>query len=214
MKLFLDTADLNQIEEISSWGILDGVTTNPSLLAKEAGLDAKKHMQAICKMVSGPVSMEVFAEDADGMVKQGREYSKWAENIVVKIPMTHEGLRAVSRLKADGIPSNVTLIFSANQALLAAKAGAAMVSPFIGRLDEVGEDGMIVVQEIIEIFANYSFETEVLVASVRNPRQITEAAIIGAQIATLPYDIFKKLTEHPLTDIGLAKFMADWNKRK
>lgn len=213
MKLFLDTADLNQIKEIASWGILDGVTTNPTLLAKEGKQDVKSQMQAICSVVKGPVSMEVFAEDAEGMVEQGREYSTWAKNIVVKIPMTPEGLRAVSQLKAEGIPSNVTLIFSANQALLAAKAGAAMVSPFIGRLDEVGEEGMIVIQEIVEIFQNYEFDTEVLVASVRHPRHITEAAMIGAHIATLPYDTFKKLTEHPLTSIGLAKFMADWNQR-
>lgn len=214
MKLFLDTADLKQIKEIASWGILDGITTNPTLLAKEGKVDPKKHLQAICRIVNGPVSMEVFATDYEGMLKEGREYSTWAENIVVKVPMTTEGLRAVTTLKAEGIPTNVTLVFSANQALLAAKAGAAMVSPFIGRLDEAGEDGLTLVQEITEIFFNYGFETEVLVASVRGPRHVTESARMGAHIATLPYDIFKKLVYHPLTDIGLAKFMADWKKRK
>ncbi len=214
MKLFLDTADLKQIKEIASWGILDGITTNPTLLAKEGKVDPKKHLQAICRVVNGPVSMEVFATDYEGMLKEGREYATWAENIVVKVPMTTEGLRAVVTLKAEGIPTNVTLIFSANQALLAAKAGAAMVSPFIGRLDEAGEDGLTLVQEITEIFFNYGFETEVLVASVRGPRHVTESARMGAHIATLPYEIFKKLVYHPLTDIGLARFMADWKKRK
>lgn len=214
MKLFLDTADLKQIKEIASWGILDGITTNPTLLAKEGKVDPKKHLQSICKVVNGPVSMEVFATDYEGMVQEGRAYASWAENIVVKVPMTPDGLRAVSTLKAEGIPTNVTLIFSANQALLAAKAGAAMVSPFIGRLDEAGEDGLTLVQEITEIFFNYGFETEVLVASVRGPRHVTESARMGAHIATLPYEIFKKLAYHPLTDIGLAKFLADWKQRK
>lgn len=214
MKLFLDTADLKQIKEIASWGILDGITTNPSLLAKEGKVDPKKHLQAICKIVNGPVSMEVFATDYEGMVQEGRAYASWAENIVVKVPMTPDGLRAVVTLKEESIPTNVTLVFSANQALLAAKAGAAMVSPFIGRLDEAGEDGLTLVQEITEIFSNYGFETEVLVASVRGPRHVTESARMGAHIATLPYEIFKKLAYHPLTDIGLAKFLADWKKRK
>ena len=220
MKLFLDTADLKQIKEIASWGILDGITTNPTLLAKEVKQgrstlsSTKKHLQAICRVVPGPVSMEVFATDFEGMMKEGREYASWAENIVVKVPMTTEGLRAVVALKAEGIPTNVTLVFSANQALLAAKAGAAIVSPFIGRLDEAGEEGMIVIQEIMEIFRNYEFETEVLVASVRHPRHVTEAAMLGAHIATLPYETFKKLTYHPLTDVGLEKFLADWKKRK
>jgi transaldolase len=214
MKLFLDTANLKEIKEIAALGLLDGITTNPSLLAKEGKVEPKKHLQAICKMVNGPVSMEVFATDFEGMVKEGREYSKWAENIVVKVPLTADGLRAVQALKAEGIPTNVTLVFSANQALLAAKAGAAMVSPFIGRLDEAGQDGMTVVAEIMEIFYNYGFETEVLVASVRHPRHVTEAAQLGAHIATLNYDIFKKLVGHPLTTAGLEKFAADWKKRK
>jgi transaldolase len=214
MKLFLDTANLKEIKEIAALGLLDGITTNPSLLAKEGKVEPKKHLQAICKMVNGPVSMEVFATDFEGMVKEGREYSKWAENIVVKVPLTADGLRAVQALKAEGIPTNVTLVFSANQALLAAKAGAAMVSPFIGRLDEAGQDGMTVVAEIMEIFYNYGFETEVLVASVRHPRHVTEAAQLGAHIATLNYDIFKKLVGHPLTTAGLEKFAADWKQRK
>lgn len=214
MKLFLDTADLKQIKEIASWGILDGITTNPTLLAKEGKVDPKKHLQAICRVINGPVSMEVFATNYEGMLKEGREYATWAENIVVKVPMTPDGLRAVATLKAEGIPTNVTLIFSANQALLAAKAGAAMVSPFIGRLDEAGEDGLTLVQEITEIFFNYGFETEILVASIRGPRHVTESARMGAHIATLPYDIFKKLAYHPLTDIGLEKFLSDWKKRK
>ncbi len=214
MKLFLDTADLKQIKEIASWGILDGITTNPSLLAKEGKVDPKKHLQAICKVVNGPVSMEVFAPDFDGMMKEGREYAKWADNIVVKVPMTPDGLKAVSAFKAEGIPTNVTLVFSANQALLAAKAGAAMVSPFIGRLDDSGEEGMIVIQEIVQIFENYDFDTQVLAASIRHPRHISEAAMLGADIATLPYEIFKKLAYHPLTDVGLEKFMADWKNRK
>lgn len=214
MKLFLDTADLKQIKEIASWGILDGITTNPTLLAKEGKVEPKKHLQTICKVVNGPVSMEVFATHFDGMMKEGREYASWAENIVVKVPMTPDGLKAVSALKAEGIRTNVTLVFSANQALLAAKAGAAMVSPFIGRLDEAGEEGMIVIQEIVQIFENYDFETEVLAASIRHPRHVSEAAILGADIATLPYEIFKKLAYHPLTDVGLEKFLADWKKRK
>lgn len=214
MKLFLDTADLRQIKEIAAWGVLDGVTTNPTLLAKEGKVDPKKHLQAICKIVNGPVSMEVFAENYEGMLKEGREYATWAENIVVKIPMTTEGLRTVAALNAEGISTNVTLVFSANQALLAAKAGATMVSPFIGRLDEAGEDGLTLVQEITEIFFNYGFETEILVASIRGPRHVTESARMGAHIATLPYDIFKKLIYHPLTDLGLEKFIADWKKRK
>ncbi len=214
MKLFLDTAHLKEIKEIASWGLLDGITTNPTLLAKEGKVDPKKHLQAICRLVRGPVSMEVLATDFNGMMKEGREYATWAENIVVKVPMTPDGLRAVQALKTEGIPTNVTLVFSANQALLAAKAGAAMVSPFIGRLDEAGQDGMTVVAEIMDIFSNYDFETEVLVASVRHPRHVTEAAQLGAHIATLSYDIFKKLTQHPLTTAGLEKFLTDWKKRK
>ncbi len=214
MKLFLDTANLIHIKEIASWGVLDGITTNPTLLSKEGKLNPKTHLQAICKMVPGMVSMEVISTDLKGMLKEGREYSTWAENIIVKVPMTPEGLKAVETFRHEGIRTNVTLVFSANQALLAAKAGAALVSPFIGRLDDVGQDGMGVIEDITQIFANYDFDTEVLVASVRHPRHITEAAMIGADIATLPYEVFTKLVHHPLTDLGLQNFLADWKKRK
>lgn len=214
MKLFLDTAHLEHIKEIASWGVLDGITTNPTLISKEGRVNVKKHLQAICKIVPGPVSMEVLSQDLKGMLKEAREYSSWAENIVVKVPMTSEGLRAVETLRREGIRTNVTLVFSANQALLAAKAGATIVSPFIGRLDDAGEEGMMVIEEIMDIFANYDFETEVLVASVRHPRHVTEAAMLGADIATLPHEVFSKLVHHPLTDVGLAKFLADSKKRK
>jgi len=214
MKLFLDTAHLEHIKEIASWGVLDGITTNPTLLSKEGKVDPKKHLQAICKMVPGVVSMEVISTDLKGMLKEGREYSSWAENIIVKVPMTLDGLKAVETFRHEGIRTNVTLVFSANQALLAAKAGASLVSPFIGRLDDAGEDGMIVIEEIVQIFSNYDFDTEVLVASVRHPRHITEAAMIGADVATLPYEVFTKLVRHPLTDVGLHNFLADWKKRK
>lgn len=214
MKLFLDTAHLEHIKEIASWGVLDGVTTNPTLLSKEGRMNPKKHLQEICKIVPGMVSMEVISTDLKGMLKEGREYSTWAENIVVKVPMTPNGMKAVETFRHESIQTNVTLVFSANQALLAAKAGATLVSPFIGRLDDAGEDGMIVIDEIVQIFSNYDFDTEVLVASVRHPRQITDAAMIGADIATLPYDVFMKLIHHPLTDSGLQKFLADWKKTK
>lgn len=211
MKLFLDTANLNEIETIASWGILDGVTTNPSLLSKEGKVNPEKHLKAICKSVVGPVSMEVTSQDASGMVEEGKKFAKWAENIVVKVPMTTEGLKAVTELKRFGIPTNVTLVFTPNQALLAAKAGARFVSPFIGRLDDIGEDGLMLVSEMVQIFDNYAFETEILVASVRSPRQVTEVARMGADIATLPFAVFEKLITHPLTDAGIEKFLKDWN---
>lgn len=210
MKLFLDTANLKEIETVSSWGILDGVTTNPTLLSLEGKVDVEKHLKAICKQAVGPVSMEVIATDAKGMVEEGKKYAKWAENIVVKVPMTAEGLKAVIELRHFGVPTNVTLIFSANQALLAAKAGARFVSPFIGRLDENGEDGLSLVNEIVQIFDNYGFETEVLVASVRNPRQVTEVARMGADVATLPFAVFEKMLHHPMTDLGVERFLKDW----
>lgn len=214
MKLFLDTAHLEHIEEIASFGVLDGVTTNPTLLFKEGKVDFKKHVQKICKVVSGPVNVEVLDTDWKGMVKEAHDYAAWAENIVVKVPMTSEGLKAVRALRHEGIPTNVTLVFSANQALLAAKAGATYLSPFIGRLDDIGEEGMEVVHEIKGIFANYDFETQILVASVRHPRHVTEAALVGADITSMPYEIFLKLLKHPLTDIGLTRFLQDWKKRK
>ncbi len=210
MKLFLDTANLKEIETIASWGILDGVTTNPSLLSKEGKVNPEKHLKAICKQVVGPVSMEVISTDAKGMIEEGKKFAKWAENIVVKVPMTKDGLVAVTELKKFGIPTNVTLIFTANQALLAAKAGARFVSPFIGRLDDIGEDGLMLISELVQIFDNYAFETEILVASVRSPRQITEVARMGADVATLPFAVFEKLLLHPLTDAGIEKFLKDW----
>lgn len=214
MKLFLDTANLKEIQTLASWGVLDGITTNPTLLSKEGKIDPEKHVKAICKLVKGPVSMEVFSTEAAGMVAEGKRYAKWAKNVVVKVPMTPEGLRAVGLLRKAGIRVNVTLIFSANQALLAAKAGANFVSPFIGRLDENGQDGMALIEEIRAIFDNYAFEAEILVASVRHPRHVTEAAILGADVCTLPYAVFEKLVHHPMTDSGLEKFLSDWNSRK
>lgn len=214
MQLFLDTANLKEIETLASWGVLNGVTTNPTLLSKELKVDPEKQIKAICKLVKGPVSMEVFSTDAKGMVSEGKRYAAWAKNVVVKIPMTTAGLEAVAELKKAKIRTNVTLIFSANQALLAAKAGASFVSPFVGRLDEIGQDGMGLVAEIREIFDNFPFETEILVASVRQARQVTEAALLGADICTLPFAVFEKLVHHPLTDSGLAQFLSDWKNRK
>jgi transaldolase len=214
MKFFLDTANLDEIREIASWGVLDGVTTNPSLISKEGNVKLEAHAKKICELVDGPVSMEVIATDLEGMLKEGRKYAAWADNIVVKVPMTTDGLKAVGILKKEGIPTNVTLIFSANQALLAAKAGATFVSPFIGRLDDHGEEGMGIIEEITRIFDNYHFSTEVLVASIRHPRHITDAAILGADVATIPKAVFEKLIKHPMTDLGLEKFLADWKKRK
>lgn len=213
MQLFLDTANLEQIKNALAMGVLDGVTTNPSLVAKE-GVDFEKRVKEICEIVKGPVSAEVISTDFDGMLDEGRKYAKWAKNVVVKVPMTPDGLKAVEIFGNEGIKTNVTLVFSANQALLAARAGATFVSPFIGRLDDNGEDGMTLIEEIVQIFRNYDFETKVLVASIRNPRQITEAAMIGADTATMPYEIFEKLFKHPLTDAGLAKFISDWKKSK
>ena len=209
MKFFLDTAHLEEIEIASSWGILDGITTNPTLLAKEGKIDLEKHVKTICKIVNGPVSVEVLGTGADAMVAEGRTYAKWAKNVVVKLPMTAEGLKAVGLLKQAKIRVNVTLVFSANQALLAAKAGADFVSPFIGRLDENGEDGLILVEEIRTIFDQYAFATEILVASVRHPRQVTEVAMMGADVCTMPFAVLEKLLHHPLTDRGLERFLED-----
>jgi len=212
MKLFLDTANVEHVAEIASWGILDGVTTNPSLVAKE-GKDFKKTVLEMCKHVPN-VSAQVTAEDFAGMKKQGDEYAKWHKNIVVKVPMTIEGLKALKYFSGKGTPTNTTLIFSAAQALLAAKAGATIISPFIGRLDDAGEDGMGLIAEIMEIWSNYGFKTKVLVASTRHPRHIIEAARLGAHICTLPYEVLVKMPQHPLTDSGLKKFQADWLKTK
>jgi transaldolase len=211
MKLFIDTANLDEIREINSWGILDGVTTNPSLIAKE-GKDFKATIKEICQIVDGAISAEVISTDADGMIAEGRELAKIHKNVYVKVPMTPEGLKACKTLSGEGIRINVTLIFSANQALLAAKAGASFVSPFIGRLDDGGHDGMDLIYEIVQIFDNYNIETEILAASVRDPVHVRDAALAGAHIATCPYSVLKKLPLHPLTDIGLAKFLEDWKK--
>ncbi len=213
MKFFLDTANLDEIREIASWGVLNGVTTNPTLISREGKVKLEPHLKAICDIVEGPVSMEVVSTDLKGMLKEGRAYASWADNIVVKVPMTQDGLKAVEIFRKEGIDTNVTLVFSANQALLAAKAGATMVSPFIGRLDDHGEEGMRVIEEIMTIFEHYHFSTEVLVASIRHPRQITDAAMLGADIATIPKAVFEKLIKHPMTDIGLSKFLADWKSR-
>jgi transaldolase len=211
MKIFIDTANLEQIEEVDSWGILDGVTTNPSLVAKEKG-DFKAMVRKICETVGGPVSVEAMSTNAEEIYKEGKELAKIHPNIVVKVPMTEEGLKATRMLAKDGIKVNMTLIFSANQALLAAKAGASYVSPFIGRLDDIGEDGMDLVAAIMDIFDNYDFGTEVIVASVRHPIHVTQAARMGADIATIPYDVLKKMFKHPLTDIGIERFQKDWEK--
>lgn len=211
MKIFIDTANIEQIREVNSWGILDGVTTNPSLIAKERK-DFATIVKEICEVVNGPISVEVVSLKADQMFAEGMRLAAVNENIVIKVPMTEEGLKATKLLSNEGVAVNMTLIFSANQALLAAKAGARYVSPFVGRLDDVGQDGMSLVSDIMDILDNYDFETEVIVASVRDPIHVTDAARIGAHIATVPYDVLKKMFKHPLTDIGIERFLKDWEK--
>ncbi len=213
MKIFIDTANVEEIKKINDLGILDGVTTNPSLVAKE-GRDFLGVIKEITGIVTGPVSVEVTATDAAGMVKEGKEYAKIAKNVVIKIPMGAEGLKATKKLAAENIPVNMTLIFSGNQALLAAKAGASYVSPFVGRLDDIGNDGLVVLAEILEILDNYDFECEVISASIRHPMHVIESAKLGCHIATIPFDVLDKMMKHPLTDIGLAKFLKDWEKLK
>lgn len=211
MKFFLDTANIEEIKDANSMGMVDGVTTNPSLIAKE-GRELKALISEICGIVDGPISAEVIATDVDGMVAEGRELAKLHKNIVVKIPILLDGLKAVRQLAADGIKTNVTLIFSPLQALMAAKAGATYVSPFVGRLDDVSQEGMQLVEQIVEMFANYGYETEVIVASVRSPMHVLDSALMGADIATIPYNVLSKLAAHPLTDKGLEAFLADWEK--
>ncbi|OGS44219.1 MAG: fructose-6-phosphate aldolase [Euryarchaeota archaeon RBG_13_57_23] len=211
MKIFIDTANLEQIKEINSWGILDGVTTNPTLVAKE-GCDFERRIEDICKIVDGPISAEAVSMDSEGMIREARELSKMHKNVVVKIPMTAEGLKAVKVLSGEGVKTNVTLVFSPNQALLAAKAGATYVSPFVGRLDDISHDGMDIVRDIITILKNYGFKTQIIVASIRHPVHVTEAALAGAHVATVPYDVLKKMLRHNLTDEGIKKFLADWEK--
>jgi transaldolase len=213
MKIFLDSANFESIKMYNDMGVLDGVTTNPSLLSKEKG-DPRKVMNEIVRIVKGPVNLEVIATDYEVMIEEAHRLKKYGENVVVKIPMIPAGLSAVKRLAQEGISTNVTLIFSSNQAILAAKSGASYVSPFIGRLDDNGQDGMSVVREITQIFANYKFETEILVASIRHPIHVIEAGKCGADIVTLPPEILQKMFTHPLTDKGLNGFLSDWNKVK
>jgi len=212
MKFFLDTANLNEIREATSFGFADGVTTNPSLIAKEGNVDFKQHIAAICEIVNGPVSAEVTAQDSDGMIREGKEYAKIAPNVVIKCPLTRDGLKATRHLADEGIRVNVTLCFSPAQAILAAKAGASFISPFLGRLDDIGENGLYLLQSIIEIYQNYSWKTEVLAASLRHPIHVIEAARLGADIATIPWKVIDQLFNHPLTDKGQAQFLADWAK--
>jgi transaldolase len=213
MKFFLDTADLGEIRWASQAGLIDGVTTNPTLLSKSAGdVEPTDVLKEICSLVDGPVSAEVVAVDAEGMYSEGRELAKLADNIVVKVPMLEEGMVATGRLVADGIKVNVTLAFSSVQCLLAAKAGATYVSPFLGRLDDIGHDSMDIVREARLMFDNYGLETEILAASIRHPRHVAEAAMVGADVATMPTTVLKKLLLHPLTDRGLDQFLNDWSK--
>lgn len=211
MKFFIDTANINEIKEAHSMGMVDGVTTNPSLIAKE-GRDFKEIIQEICAVVDGPISAEVISLDAEGMVKEARDLAAIHENIVVKIPMTVDGLKATRQLTKEEIKTNVTLVFSPLQALMAAKAGAAFVSPFIGRLDDLSQEGILLVEQIVEIYSNYAFDTEIIVASVRNPLHVLDSALIGADIATIPFDVLAKLAAHPLTDKGIKAFIDDWEK--
>jgi len=211
MKFFIDTANLDEIRKATDLGLADGVTTNPSLIAKEGG-KFEDRIREICNIVDGPVSAEVISTEAGGMVNEAEALARIAPNIVVKIPMTTEGMKATKRLLSEGIKTNVTLVFSPLQALLAAKAGANYVSPFIGRLDDISHEGMDLIEDIVQIFDNYAFDTEIIVASVRHPIHVLEAAKIGADIATIPYKVIAQLAHHPLTDIGLAKFLADWEK--
>ncbi|EOD01914.1 fructose-6-phosphate aldolase [Caldisalinibacter kiritimatiensis] len=209
MKLFIDTANIDEIKEVNAWGVLSGVTTNPSLIAKE-GRDFKEVVTEITGIVDGPISAEVISLEADGMVKEAEELAKIHKNIVIKIPMTEEGLKAVSILSKNGIKTNVTLVFSPNQALLAAKAGATYVSPFIGRMDDIGNEGMNIIRDIVEIFDIHGIQTEIIAASIRHSMHVIEAARMGAHIATIPYKVFKKMVTHPMTDKGIERFLKDW----
>lgn len=211
MKFFIDTANINEIKEAEALGILDGVTTNPSLVAKE-GKDFLTILKEITETVNGPISAEVVSTDYDGIIKEAHDLAKIHKNIVVKVPLIKEGLKAVKTLSGEGIKTNVTLCFSPSQALLAAKAGATYISPFVGRLDDISHNGMDLIEQIVTIYRNYDFETEVLVASIRHPLHLVEAAMMGADVATMPFDVINKLFNHPLTDIGLEKFLSDWKK--
>lgn len=213
MKLFLDTADIEEIRTAVRWGVIDGVTTNPTLYAKVGG-SYEKILEEICRLTPGPVSAEVIAEDVEGMLREGRAFAKIAPNIVVKVPMMEAGLEAISIFAEEGIKTNCTLIFTANQGLLAAKAGASLLSPFVGRLDDINEDGLTVIRELTQIVDVYGLDAEIIVASVRGPRHVTESALLGAHIATLPFKVLQQMVKHPLTDKGIVAFQNDWKKAK
>lgn len=214
MQIFLDSANLNEIREAASWGILSGVTTNPTLIAKEKGADFQSTIQEIASLVDGPISAETISLDADGMVREGKDYAKWHPNVIVKVPSTTEGLKAVSRLAAEGIRTNVTLCFNANQALFAALAGAFVISPFVGRVDDTGVDGMQLIREIAQIYReDPNIDTMILSASIRHPRHIIDSALAGAHIATCPFKVLEQSMKHPLTDTGIERFLADWKAR-
>lgn len=211
MKFFIDTANIDEIKEAHSMGMVDGVTTNPTLIAREGG-DFQTIIKEICSIVDGPISAEVISLEADGMVKEARELAKIHDNIVIKIPMTIDGIKATRTLTEENIKTNVTLVFSPLQALMAAKAGATFVSPFVGRLDDLAQEGMVLVDQIVEIYSNYGYTTEIIVASIRNPLHVLDAAIMGADIATIPFDVLAKLAAHPMTDKGIKAFLSDWEK--
>ena len=212
MKFFIDTANLDEIKEANELGMIDGVTTNPSLVAKEGDVDFREHIAKICAIVEGDISAEVTALDTEGMLREGRELAKIADNVVIKVPLTLDGLKACRTFRAEGTKVNVTLCFSAAQALLAAKAGASYISPFIGRLDDIGQDGMFLIRDIVQIYDNYGFATEVLAASIRHPMHIVDCALAGAHVATIPFKVITQLVKHPLTDKGLEGFLTDWKK--
>jgi len=211
MKFFIDTANLGEIREALEMGVVDGVTTNPTLISKE-GMEFRALVTEICRLVDGPVSLEATSLEAEGMIKEARELAKIGDNVVIKIPMTEEGLKAVKRLSAEEISTNMTLVFSPSQALLAAKVGANYISPFVGRLDDISTGGMELVEQIVTILENYDFPTQVIVASIRHPLHVVEAALMGADIATIPFKVLKQLVKHPLTDIGVQRFLEDWAK--
>jgi transaldolase len=212
MKFFIDTANLDEIREATEMGLIDGVTTNPSLVAKEGKIDFNGHVAKICEMVEGDVSVEVTSLDTEGMLREGREFAKIAPNVVIKCPLTLDGLKATRTFRAEGTKVNVTLCFSASQALLAAKAGASYISPFIGRLDDISQDGMQLIRDIVQIYDNYGFATEVLAASIRHPIHVVDCALAGADVATIPFKVIQQLVKHPLTDKGLETFLTDWKK--
>src|SRR6187549_1697553 len=211
MKIFLDTADIEEIRTVARWGILDGVTTNPTLFSKTSGSTYEEVLKEICSITPGPVSAEVVAEDVEGMLKEGRAFAKLAPNIVVKVPMSEEGLEAISRFAEEGIKTNCTLIFSANQGLLAAKAGASLLSPFVGRIDDINMDGMEVIRDLVAIVEMHDLDSEVLAASIRHPLHVTQSALAGSHIATLPFKVLQQMVHHPLTDKGIVTFRKDWD---